>query len=168
MTFDPGTARQGKGYQSGVWSLKPKVQAAPRLGSRQWSRRQPDVRVRSNLIKHGGFSSAFLITWPGQRSKQCAVVCSAYQWCCNKWRNTQADLRAAKLSKKNSKNSRHDYFSTFLLLLHSLKALKGLHSHTSQEGRITWTVYGQNMLINLPEQIQPLIRARLPDSSTVT
>lgn len=42
--------------------------------------------------------------------------------------------------KKISKNSRHDYFLTFCLLLCSLTASKGLHSHTFQEGRITWTV----------------------------
>lgn len=141
----------GRGKVISVWVLVLKAEGpdcagtAPPVGSRQWSKKcELDVGVRSNLIKHGGFSSAFLITWPGQWSKQCTVVCSAYQWCCNKWRNTQADLSAAKLSKKKkklTKNSRHDYFLTFFLLLYSLKALISLYSHTFQEGRIIWTVY---------------------------
>lgn len=53
-------------------------------------------------------SSVFLITWPWRGSKQCAAVYSAYQRCCNKQRNTQADLRRTNLAMQGQKRKKKE------------------------------------------------------------
>lgn len=99
MTFDPKFEQQERGYQSWSFSLyanAPQTLQDPGPEERLNKRRPPTPKKKKQNMtfwnNQSDWHQRFWIMWLWWWSKQCVAVYPAYQRCCNKQRNTQADL----------------------------------------------------------------------------